>query len=63
MSLAWGPWEGEAAGMTGTLTDADMARIARAEFSPLSPEQGLALFDVALSADEPVVAPVGRGAQ
>ena len=52
-SLAWGLWDG-ASGMTGHLTEADLARIAAAGLPALSAEQGLALFDAALTA--------GRGA-
>src|SRR6266536_1304876 len=56
VSLAWGPWT-QGGGMTGTLSQADMARVTRAGLVPLSPEQGLALFDAGLSAGEPVVVP------
>ncbi|WP_435056669.1 type I polyketide synthase, partial [Streptomyces noursei] len=48
VSLAWGPWE-QAAGMTGTLTDAEAERLARSGMPPLTVEQGLALFDAALT--------------
>ncbi|MDQ1538763.1 MAG: polyene macrolide polyketide synthase, partial [Actinomycetota bacterium] len=56
-SLAWGPWA-QAGGMTGTLTDAEMERMARAGMPALSAEQGVALFDAALATDEPVVLPM-----
>ncbi|MFK0203808.1 SDR family NAD(P)-dependent oxidoreductase [Streptomyces lavendulae] len=49
VSLAWGPWA-EAGGMRGMLGGAGagaLARMARAGVSPLSPEEGLALFDTA----------------
>ncbi|MEU3723800.1 SDR family NAD(P)-dependent oxidoreductase [Streptomyces sp. NPDC031705] len=51
LSLAWGLWagDGNAAGMGGTLTEADRRRITRTGFTPIDPEQGLALFDSALS--------------
>ncbi|MFF3787632.1 type I polyketide synthase, partial [Streptomyces sp. NPDC001933] len=55
-SLAWGPWaEG---GMAGRLDAADIARMRRGGIPPLSVEEGLALFDQALGADEAVLAPV-----
>ncbi|MGH3382820.1 MAG: type I polyketide synthase, partial [Actinoallomurus sp.] len=57
VSLAWGPW-GRSGGMTGTLTDADIERMARAGMPPLTEEQGLALFDAAPAAGEPTVLPV-----
>ncbi|MFE2719826.1 type I polyketide synthase, partial [Streptomyces mirabilis] len=48
VSLAWGLWDGTH-GMGGSLGAADLARWARAGFAPLTPEQGLALFDRALA--------------
>ncbi|MEV5137771.1 type I polyketide synthase, partial [Streptomyces syringium] len=57
ISLVWGPWD-QSGGMTGTLGDADLQRLARAGMPALSAEQGLALFDAALATDEPVVLPV-----
>ncbi|MEU7137728.1 SDR family NAD(P)-dependent oxidoreductase, partial [Streptomyces sp. NPDC046261] len=54
VSLAWGPWAQDS-GMTGTLSEADIQRINRAGMPPLSVEQGLALFDAALSGAEPAV--------
>ncbi|MEN2423896.1 type I polyketide synthase [Streptomyces rimosus] len=56
-SLAWGPWS-QNSGMTGTLTDADVQRIARQGMPPLSAEEGVALFDAALSSAEPLALPV-----
>ncbi|MFE3743016.1 SDR family NAD(P)-dependent oxidoreductase, partial [Streptomyces sp. NPDC059134] len=56
-SLAWGPWTQDA-GMIGTLSGTDVHRIARAGLPELTPEQGVALFDAALTADQPVVLPV-----
>nr|BAT51065.1 type I polyketide synthase [Streptomyces sp. MSC090213JE08] len=56
-SLAWGLWDGSA-GMGATLTEADIARWARLGMTPLTPRQGLALFDQALAAGEPLLAPV-----
>ncbi|MER5794513.1 SDR family NAD(P)-dependent oxidoreductase, partial [Streptomyces sp. NPDC001980] len=48
LSLAWGLWD-TAAGMGGSLGAADLARWTRAGFAPLTPAQGLALFDRALA--------------
>ncbi|WP_337192060.1 type I polyketide synthase [Streptomyces sp. HUCO-GS316] len=56
-SLAWGLWDATH-GMGATLTDTDRARWARAGMTPLTPEQGLALFDLALAGDKPLLAPV-----
>ncbi|WP_420000098.1 type I polyketide synthase [Streptomyces boninensis] len=56
-SLAWGPW-GEG-GMAAELSDADRARLARAGTTPLTPEQGLGLFDAALALDATVAVPIG----
>ncbi|WUJ40978.1 SDR family NAD(P)-dependent oxidoreductase [Streptomyces sp. NBC_00386] len=56
-SLAWGVWEQPGA-MTDGLAEADRARMARSGVLPLSPEEGLRLFDAALVSDEAVLAPV-----
>ncbi|MFJ4923955.1 SDR family NAD(P)-dependent oxidoreductase, partial [Streptomyces sp. NPDC088725] len=56
-SLAWGPWD-QSGGMTGTLAEADTDRMARSGVPALSVEQGVALFDAALSTGDAVVAPV-----
>ncbi|WP_308253353.1 SDR family NAD(P)-dependent oxidoreductase [Pseudonocardia sp. ICBG601] len=60
VSLAWGAWE-SGAGMTADLTEADLARIVRSGFPPLSAAQGLALFDAAVpgaAGADPVVLPM-----
>ncbi len=44
--------------MTGTLGEADIQRMTRSGMPPLSPRQGLALFDAALASTEPVMLPV-----
>ncbi len=56
-SIAWGLWRRES-GMSGEIGEADAARIARGGVSPLSDEQGLELFDRALSGAEPLAAAV-----
>ncbi|MEU7414530.1 type I polyketide synthase, partial [Streptomyces sp. NPDC042638] len=57
-SLAWGFWE-QRTGLTAHLTDADVARMARAGVRPIPTEQGMGLLDAALAADEPLLLPVG----
>nr|WP_268255269.1 type I polyketide synthase [Streptomyces phaeofaciens] len=57
-SLAWGLWDQGDAGMAGGLAEADVARIRRLGMTPLSVPEGLALFDAAHAADEPVPVPV-----
>ncbi|MFF7634692.1 type I polyketide synthase [Kitasatospora sp. NPDC008050] len=53
-SLAWGPWQQEAGGMTATLTDQDHARLRRSGLLPVPVERALAMFDAALGTDHPV---------
>ncbi|MEH1130689.1 type I polyketide synthase [Micromonospora sp. CPCC 206061] len=55
-SLAWGLWEQDG-GLTGDLTGADKARLARGGLRPLSAEEGLALFDAALASGAPALVP------
>ncbi|MEV5378203.1 SDR family NAD(P)-dependent oxidoreductase [Streptomyces nondiastaticus] len=57
-SLAWGAWA-QGSGMTGTLSEADMRRIAASGVPPLSAAQGLALFDAATASGETCLVPVG----
>ena len=54
LSLAWGLW-GETSGLTGHLSDVDLARMRRSGLAPLGTEEALGLFDAALSADKPVL--------
>ncbi|MEV6132508.1 type I polyketide synthase, partial [Streptomyces violaceusniger] len=65
VSLAWGMWQQAAGtGMTGRLGDADQRRMTRGGVAPLSPAEGMELFDVALRTAEPTVLPIklDRGA-
>ncbi|MEU0132359.1 SDR family NAD(P)-dependent oxidoreductase, partial [Streptomyces sp. NPDC006289] len=57
VSLAWGPWTADR-GMTGHLTETDLARMAQAGLRPLSEESGLGLLDFALSVDEAALLPM-----
>ncbi|MFD0822386.1 MDR/SDR family oxidoreductase, partial [Micromonospora zhanjiangensis] len=53
-SIAWGLWA-DASGMTGHLSDTDRQRMGRGGFLPLGTEQGLDLFDAAITADRAAV--------
>ncbi|MEW1639700.1 SDR family NAD(P)-dependent oxidoreductase [Streptomyces sp. NPDC093801] len=55
-SLCWGFW-GERSEMVAGLADADVERLRRQGVLPLATREGLALFDLALSLDEPVLVP------
>ena len=57
VSLGWGAWD-QAAGMTGTLSEADVVRFERIGLVPLSQQRGLELFDLARGIDEALVLPV-----
>jgi polyketide synthase 12 len=57
VALAWGPWAADR-GMTGHLTETDLARMEQAGLRPLTEETGLALFDTALGADEAALLPM-----
>ncbi|MFJ4659048.1 SDR family NAD(P)-dependent oxidoreductase, partial [Nocardia sp. NPDC088792] len=54
ISMAWGPWTPEV-GLTGTLTEVEIARLQRSGMPPLSVAAGMRLFDRALAADEPLI--------
>ncbi|MEU9110176.1 SDR family NAD(P)-dependent oxidoreductase, partial [Streptomyces xanthophaeus] len=56
-SLAWGLWA-NTTGMTGTLDEAELARLARQGVGALPIELGLELFDRALGLGEALVVPV-----
>jgi acyl transferase domain-containing protein/acyl carrier protein len=59
LSLAWGPWQAEA-GMAGGLDAAARDRAAREGITGLADEDGLALFDAAITAPDlpPLLVPV-----
>ncbi|MET7361616.1 SDR family NAD(P)-dependent oxidoreductase [Streptomyces sp. NPDC005562] len=46
LSIGWGLWQ-TASGMTGHLSDTDLARMKRTGFTPLTTEHGLTLLDAA----------------
>ncbi|MCM3808632.1 SDR family NAD(P)-dependent oxidoreductase [Streptomyces sp. DR7-3] len=59
VSLAWGMWQQAAGtGMTGRLGDAEQRRMTRGGVAPLSPAEGMELFDTALRMAEPTVLPI-----
>ncbi|GAA3440283.1 hypothetical protein GCM10018954_099060 [Kutzneria kofuensis] len=53
-SIAWGPWE-PSGGMTASLSEVDMRRLARLGLRPLPSAEGLRLLDAAVHAPDPVV--------
>jgi acyl carrier protein len=55
-AMAWAPWR--EAGMAGSLGAGDLARLARLGMAAISNEQGLALFDAALSTPDAAVVPL-----
>ncbi|WPO69277.1 SDR family NAD(P)-dependent oxidoreductase [Streptomyces sp. KN37] len=56
-SMAWGYWE-QATGLTKHLSEEDTGRMARGGLLPIPSADGLALFDVARGADEPLQVPM-----
>nr|WP_320774185.1 type I polyketide synthase [Streptomyces sp. CRN 30] len=56
-ALAWGLWE-QRSTMSGVMSERDLARASRGGMSALSVEDGLTLFDAALTAGEPVLVPM-----
>uniref|UniRef100_UPI000ADC2A73 SDR family NAD(P)-dependent oxidoreductase n=1 Tax=Streptomyces graminilatus TaxID=1464070 RepID=UPI000ADC2A73 len=54
VSVGWGLWAGDS-GMSGGLSDNDVARLARGGIAAMSSEEGLALFDAALACDDPLL--------
>ncbi|WP_030369996.1 type I polyketide synthase, partial [Streptomyces roseoverticillatus] len=58
-SLSWGAWA-QGRGMTATLSETDMRRIASYGASPLTVDQGLALLDAAGACDAAHLVALGR---
>ena len=58
MSLMWGLWEPQGAGMTAHLGRAELMRMRRQGVLPLSLELGLELLDASLSRPEAVLIPL-----
>ena len=58
LSLMWGLWEPQGAGMTAHLGKAELLRMRRQGVLPLSLELGLELLDAALSRPEAVLIPL-----
>ena len=56
-SIAWGFWAQRSA-MSGHLSDVDVDRMARSGLPSLTADQGMALFDVALTATDPLLVAV-----
>ncbi|MFE3639173.1 type I polyketide synthase, partial [Streptomyces sp. NPDC059168] len=57
-SLAWGLWAPQSGGMAQRLDDVDLRRIARDGVGALSADEGLALFDTAMTVDAAVLLPM-----
>ncbi|MCA1217796.1 type I polyketide synthase [Streptomyces sp. 8L] len=57
VSLAWGYW-GQVSEMSGTVGESDRSRMTRGGITPLSFEEGMALFDTSLELDEAVTIPI-----
>ncbi|MBA8925107.1 acyl transferase domain-containing protein/D-arabinose 1-dehydrogenase-like Zn-dependent alcohol dehydrogenase/acyl carrier protein [Kutzneria viridogrisea] len=57
VALAWGLWE-QRSGMTGHLSEADVARLARLGILGLSSSDGMELVDLAARVDEPLLVPI-----
>ncbi|MCK9896148.1 type I polyketide synthase [Frankia sp. AgB32] len=54
VSMGWGLWERRSA-MTGKLDGADLRRLSQGGIVPMPDAMGLALFDAALTRDEPTI--------
>ncbi|WAL99212.1 type I polyketide synthase [Streptomyces sp. Je 1-369] len=62
VSVGWGLWQ-TASGMTGHLGEADLARMKRSGFTPLTTEKGLTLLDAAHAHGRPHVVAVDLDAR
>ncbi|MFA1538208.1 SDR family NAD(P)-dependent oxidoreductase [Actinomadura monticuli] len=58
LSIAWGLWA-EISGLTGRLTEADLARFGRFGITALPTDEGLALFDAARRDGRPALVALG----
>ena len=59
LSMAWGPWATQTGeGMAGRLSGGTGRYLTDGAILPVTPEQGMAMFDRALRMGEPVLAPV-----
>ncbi|QTE02385.1 type I polyketide synthase [Streptomyces cyanogenus] len=58
LSLAWGPWEQTTGMTTGAEAAARTRGNRRGGILPLAPQEGLALFDAALTGDDTLLVPV-----
>jgi NADPH:quinone reductase-like Zn-dependent oxidoreductase len=58
LSIAWGLWA-EISGLTGKLTEADLARFGRFGITALPTDEGLALFDAARRDGRPALVALG----
>ncbi|XXT63555.1 SDR family NAD(P)-dependent oxidoreductase [Sorangium sp. So ce590] len=57
-SLAWGFWAQAGVGMTAHLGEAELSRMRRSGFVPMSVREGLSLLDAALSRSEATLVPL-----
>ncbi|MEU5077549.1 KR domain-containing protein, partial [Streptomyces asoensis] len=57
VSMAWGLWE-QSTGLTARLSEIDQARMSRGGILPLTPAEGMALFDAALRGSAALVVPI-----
>jgi NAD(P)-dependent dehydrogenase (short-subunit alcohol dehydrogenase family)/acyl carrier protein len=56
VALAWGLWATKG-GMSGQVGEADVSRVRRTGFRPITPAEGLTAFDAATGSDLPVLLP------
>ncbi|MCZ7462372.1 type I polyketide synthase [Streptomyces sp. WMMC940] len=57
VSMAWGLWE-QSTGLTAHLSETDQARMSRGGVLPLTPAEGMGLFDAALRGPAALVVPM-----